>query len=106
MSLQLKMQLLYLCTQAARDADPGPYAAIIVDQVPEDVLQPLINDPNWLDQLAKFHSNVRQFPEWFNELREAVIEEMQETPPDKNLQTQNSGDINPGNNGDSEDVLE
>ena len=80
MSFQLKMQLGYLCSQAARDADPGPYAAIIADQVPKEVLDSLVNDPNWLDALAKFHEGVRKFPEWFNELHDAVISEL--TEPD------------------------
>lgn len=91
-SMQLKMQLMYLCTQAARDADPGPYAAIIVEQVPADALAALVNDANWLDALAKFNPNVKKFPEWFGELHDAIIEEMQNnenlTPqPDADIQT-------------------
>ena len=76
MSLQLKMQLVYLCTQASRDSDPAPFAAIIVNDVPREALDAILNDANWLDSLAKFHPGIKQFPEWFNELREAVVDEL------------------------------
>ena len=76
MSLQLKMQLLYLCTQAARDSDPEPFAAIICNDVPREALDALINDPNWIDALSKFHPAVKQHADWFNELRDAVTDEL------------------------------
>jgi len=83
MSMQLKMQLVYLCGEALRDADPGPYAAIIAEKVPKEVLDALVNDGNWLDSLAKFHFRVKEFPEWFGELRELVMEELaQENLPE------------------------
>lgn len=104
MSFQLKMQLTYLCAQANRDADPGPYAAIIADQVDREILNGLVNDPDWLSALAKFHNGVNQYPEWFEELRTLVIEEMK---PEENLPPENNSDINPGNQPGSEtDVLE
>jgi hypothetical protein len=90
MSFQLRMQLGFLCMQAARDLDPAPYAALIVDQVSPDVLNQLVNDPNWLDALAKFHADVRKHPEWFEELRQLVIEEMR---PDEDLPSGTEGAI-------------
>jgi hypothetical protein len=78
MSMMLKAQLTYLCGEAQRDADPGPYAALICDKVSPEVLSNLINNENWLDELGKVHPSVKLFPQWFGELREAVVEIMTE----------------------------
>jgi hypothetical protein len=103
MSFQLKMQLTYLCAQANRDSDPGPFAEIIADQIDEQILTGLVNDPNWLEALSKFHPGVKQFPEWFDELRTLVMEAMK--PED--LPTEDNDVINARNSpGNSEDVLE
>lgn len=89
MSLQLKMQLVYLCSEAARDVDPAPYAEIIVGKVPREVLDTMLADNNWLDSLAKFHDKVKQFPQWFGELRELVLEELAQ----ESLPASEKGDI-------------
>lgn len=76
MSLALKMQLAYLCSQAKRDSDPAPFAAIIVGDVPREALDKLLNSANWLDELAKFEPKVKQHAEWFEELKEAVEDQL------------------------------
>lgn len=83
MSLQFKMQLMMLCGEAASDSDPAPYAAIIINKVPRDVLVKLVNSDNWLEDLAAFYPNVRNHAEWFDELRTLIVEELDsETQPE------------------------
>lgn len=103
MSMQVKMQLIYLCTQAARDSDPGPYASIIVDQLPREVLDGMINDANWLDSLAAIHPGVKKFPDWFEDLKTDVIEELEQQSAES-LTSGNDGDIQPGTNAGAGDV--
>lgn len=78
MGLFLKMQLEYLVNEAKQDADPTPYAMLIVDKAPRELLVDLANNPAWLDKLAEHNSNVKQFPQWFGELRDAVVEILRE----------------------------
>jgi len=81
MQIALRAQLAYLCGEAERDTDPAPYAAIICDKVSGEVLSGWVNNPDWLDELAKVHAGVKLFPKWFNELRDAVVEIL--TEPDQ-----------------------
>lgn len=105
MQLMLKAKLALLCAKAKADADPGPYAAIICEEVSPEVLSNLVNNPDWLGELAKINPGVKLFPQWFAELREAVIEIMTEAgegPDNENLTgTENAG-IQPGT--DVEDI--
>jgi hypothetical protein len=80
MQIMLKLQLAKLIAEAEADSDPGPYAAIIVTKVKREILEKLVNDPNYLDELGKIHAGVKLFPKWFEELREAVLEELQPEP--------------------------
>lgn len=100
MSLQLKLQLGLLCTQASMDSDPDPWAAIIVEQVPREALEALLNDSNWLEALARHNDKVKNFPEWFTELRESVLDEMEEKYGEhskQNLTDSGPDDIQGGN---------
>lgn len=85
MSLQFKMQLMMLCGEAASDSDPAPYAAIIINKVPRDVLVKLVNSDNWLEDLAAFYPNVRNHAEWFDELRTLIVEELDSETQPENL---------------------
>jgi hypothetical protein len=85
MQIVLKAQLAMLCREAENDADPQPYAEIIVNKVAPDMLQKLVNNPAWLDDLAKVHPGVKLFPTWFGELRELVVEIMTEPENPDNL---------------------
>lgn len=90
MQIKLKMNLLYLCNEAANDADPGPYGAIIVQKVPKAVLDSMLIDPDWIEALAKIHPGVRLHAGWFEELKNAVIQERNE---DSALTGDEGGDI-------------
>lgn len=106
MSMQLKIQLGFLCSQAAMKADPGPWAAIIAEQVPREVLTALANDENWLEALAKHNPKVKDFPEWFDELHECVIDELEErgAESNENLREQGTSDIQAPNLPGGDDV--
>ena len=73
MSIKLKGQLMYLCSEAKQDSDPAPYAQIIVNNVPEAVLNQFVNSETWLNELGTFHAGVLEHEAWFSELREEVI---------------------------------
>lgn len=72
MGIKLKMQLVYLCSEAKADSDPGPYAELIVDKVSTDFLNKFVNSEGWLSELAKIHPGVLEHEVWFSELREEV----------------------------------
>lgn len=76
---QFKMGLAFLVNQAMADNDPAVYAEMILDNVPEADVEKFLQNDNWLDYLGGFESRVKNFPKWFTELREAVIELRKET---------------------------
>lgn len=80
MTMRVKMGLSFLKMQAQADNDPGPYASMVVDNVPEATLKELLEAEKPLEILARFDPEILQHSDWFNELIAAVKEEL--TAPD------------------------
>lgn len=77
----MKFYLAQFVDTAASNGDPYPWAAIVVDKVPEETLREWLSKPSLAQELAKIDPRVLQFQTWFNELQ-AAIKEILETPPD------------------------
>ncbi len=79
---RLKAGLAFLVMQATRGADAELYADVILDNVPEDELRPLIENPAWLDTLAVFDPGVKKHAKWFENLKAAVAAELNASESD------------------------
>ncbi len=69
---RMKAAVNFLVVQARQDSDPYPYAVMAVDNVPPEDLNTIISDENYIEFLAQFDNEVKQYPNWFNELREGI----------------------------------
>ena len=69
---RMKAAVNFLVVQARQDSDPYPYAVMAVDNVPPEDLNTIISDENYIEFLAQFDNEVKQYPDWFNELREGI----------------------------------
>lgn len=70
-----------LLTAAARNADPGSYAGVILDQVPQSAYPQLydwLKDPRCLEQLMQIEPGIRFQAEWWEELRTSLVETLGE----------------------------
>ena len=79
---KMKMQLIYLCTMAAKDADPYIYGNLIIDQCNEQQLaqiMTLLKSGDWFEQLANFHDGIISHKNWFAELRDCILSEVIDT---------------------------
>jgi len=77
LSFFLKQYLPILVKAAAKNVDPGSYADLILDQVPESQypkLKEWIEKPGCLDDLAKLDPGIRYQQEWWVGLRTNLIE--------------------------------
>lgn len=72
-AMQLKMQLMFLCSQASRNNDPSTYAGLVVDMVPKHILMQYVDREDWFEQLAALQPAVAQYREWFTELRAIAL---------------------------------
>ncbi len=80
----MKMHLIFLTGQAKADNDPEIYAQMVVDNTQDkNELKRFITSPTAIDDMAKIHPPVGNYPGWFTELgeiiRELLIELDQET---------------------------
>lgn len=77
--MALKMQLAFLCSMAAQNADPATYAGLIIDQCnPEQLAQlvALLGGDDWLERLAQSHRPVLEHEAWLLEVRGLILEEV------------------------------
>jgi hypothetical protein len=70
----LKFFLNTLISAASLNADPVTYADMILDQVPEEIVEKWIESEDLMRELAKHDPRVSTFPQWFAQLREAIVE--------------------------------
>lgn len=79
----MKAYLDLLVGSAAQEADPYTYANVILDKVPDELLDQWLAKNDLIGELAKFDSRVNQFRNWFTRLQSAVIElRQQENEPE------------------------
>ena len=69
---QLQQNMRYLIGKAERNADPGLYAEWLLDNTDQNIIMPMINDPNLLNQLSGAFPRMAMFLPWFEELVSAA----------------------------------
>lgn len=73
----LKNQLEFLLVKAARDSDPGLYAELLIDNIPEGVapqkILDLLSREDWWSVLSQFNSHVAPYAGWFGNLRAEIV---------------------------------
>jgi hypothetical protein len=80
----LAARLPMLIAGAQRDTDAGVYAQLVLDQVPEIYLGPLLEQlqkPDWFNLLVQIDGRVVPLQAWFEQLRAAILEATQGPPP-------------------------
>lgn len=70
---QIRLGLQFLCMQAAANNDPVLYADVVLDNVPAEDLKAMLAADDWIERLAQFHPQVRNFGEWFNTLKTEIL---------------------------------
>lgn len=70
----MKMYLGQLIGEAMGGVNPEGYAHLIADKAPDQLIDELIRPANYLELLAAIDSRVKQYPEWFADLRDIIIE--------------------------------
>lgn len=71
-AMQIKLGLKPLLKAAAKDADPAPYAAMLFDQLDEEIIQNAIANPDAIDSLINIEPEVGNYRVWFGLLAEHV----------------------------------
>ena len=74
--MMAKMYLGELCNVASKKADPGLYADVVMDRVPEDALAELVMPADWLEKMIAIQPLVALHRGWFMQLREIVHQEL------------------------------
>lgn len=72
--LLLKAQLKIAVTMAKSGGDPAAFADSIYELLPDEAINILQNDANWMDKLADVNPDVRQHAEWFGKVRDAILQ--------------------------------
>jgi hypothetical protein len=78
-----------LVARASRSKDPELYAEVLLDNLPPFITEQEIfermSEPDAIDKLAMLNPHVKQYKEWFEHFRKAVIDsfdEDEEAPPE------------------------
>lgn len=74
MNLARKMYLNMLVSNAQANNDPTTYANLMLDLAGEDEALKFANDPQWFEKLCGEEPKATPYKEWFDELRNIVIE--------------------------------
>jgi hypothetical protein len=74
----LRAQLQALVVQASRGKNPELYAEVMLDNLPEFItaeeIHARLSAPGAVEQLAQLDGRVRQYAQWFEEFRVALLE--------------------------------
>lgn len=70
--MMINSGLKVLLNAAAKDADPGMYCDVVLDQVPESVVKEYLLADNAMEQLIKVAPQAAEYQPWFNELIENI----------------------------------
>lgn len=73
--LALRAALLKMCKNRPANIDDA--ANELLDRMPED-MQPMLRDPEWFNNLAKFVPDVKPHQEWLTLVRNAAVEMLDE----------------------------
>jgi len=77
---EMKISMLgpLIITMASRNADPAPYADMILDSFDDAELNKYIDAPDWWEQLTAVIPKAAPYKSWFEQLRNMVKEVLQE----------------------------
>lgn len=81
MGLMMKMQIQLFLTAAKGDSDPQLYAGLIYEQAPDELLDKLAAS-NWWEELIKLDHRFAPYKAWCEQVRELVVQEMQQPSED------------------------
>jgi hypothetical protein len=74
MSLKISLIKGAILPMAASNADPFPYANMVLDYFGDDEVERYINAPDWREQLEKLIPEAAQYRPWFEKLRNTAVE--------------------------------
>lgn len=80
----LKPKINWLCDMAAGGADPGLYADLIMDQVPETQLRDFVTSGDPFKKLVAIHPRAAEYGAWFGDLLSHINAVMTDTTGDAN----------------------
>jgi len=69
---QMKQQVDFWVSRAAKDSDPGLYAELLLDTLPTEFAAFFINRSDLMEAVAFLNPAASQYPQWFAELKDAV----------------------------------
>lgn len=78
MNLIVRGYLNQLIKKAAQNSDPELYAAFILDNVPEKTVREYLLREDLMAQLTAVNPQAAQYTEWFNELKNNIVEMLAE----------------------------
>lgn len=95
----IRKQTLFLVHQAKRKKDPGLYAELFLDNLPDfvpvaDVLTQM-RDPDIVAKLSFLVPDVAGFSEWFEEFRLEVVEQIENPEADDFAEVDDPGETDP-----------
>lgn len=99
MKIQERLFFNLLISNAQKDNDPAPYAAMLLDIVGDDVAEQMLNDPNWFKNLIEKDPRCQSFEQWFSELRSIMLDSIAEAKINESepLTNENGAGINESN---------
>jgi hypothetical protein len=77
-------QLPFLIKGAQAETDPSVYAQMLLDQLPEIYVPPLVRElgkPEWFDLLVSINGAVVAYKTWFESLRDEILSATSQDPP-------------------------
>ena len=80
--MALKKNMPMLMDKAAKGKDPGLYAEVVLDNIPESFFPQFVRfiaQPDALDKMIAAYPPAAQYREWFAQLREAILADGEES---------------------------
>lgn len=72
--MMIRTYFAMLIAKAEAQVDPTPYAYLILEHVPQEMIDDRLRPDNWLDRLAEIDPRVKNHQEWFADLRNLIFE--------------------------------
>lgn len=67
------LMLNFLVQQAQHANDPEPYAVVVLDNVPPEIVEQWRTRADWFDEICKIAPNAAPYRGWFDKLHEHVV---------------------------------
>jgi hypothetical protein len=84
-NLFISQQLKFLVRQAKNGNDSEPYAVMVLDNVPPQVLDSFLKRPDWFEEICRYVPDAAPFKDWFVELKACIDDYL--TPEPEGEQT-------------------